>query len=170
VDAAASWYVAQTTDCTVLTWRNKDRVAINNQCRLKMGHQGELRVGEKLVILANRGSVCNGEVYAVTKIEWRASRWLGMDLCFVTLTNGQEILIDHQYLLRGVQTRNLPKSAVPVDFGYCLSVHKSQGSEWDAVCIAYTWEWMSRRNPDEWRRLTYTAVTRAKDSLIVMEV
>ena len=52
------------------------------------------------------------------------------------------------------------------DFGYCLSVHKSQGSEWNRVML---FEQPCRywSGPD-WNRWLYTAVTRAKEQLLIV--
>lgn len=47
------------------------------------------------------------------------------------------------------------------DFGYCLSVHKSQGSEWDRVFINS--DCCFSNEPE----LLYTAVTRAKETVVV---
>jgi ATP-dependent exoDNAse (exonuclease V) alpha subunit len=53
------------------------------------------------------------------------------------------------------------KKVALLDYGYCLTAHKAQGSEWDKVLaleeIAKRWD--ARR----WR---YTVATRAKESLI----
>ena len=47
------------------------------------------------------------------------------------------------------------------DFGYCLTAHKSQGSEWDRVLVL---EWIHRDwSKARWR---YTAATRAKRELV----
>lgn len=53
------------------------------------------------------------------------------------------------------------------DYGYCITCHKSQGSEWSNVVVleeksAY---WSSG---DMWRRWLYTAVTRAKNRLLLV--
>ena len=52
------------------------------------------------------------------------------------------------------------------DFGYTISVHKSQGSEWEKVIVieqkAKGWD------DDYWRRWLYTAITRAKEKLFVI--
>ena len=50
------------------------------------------------------------------------------------------------------------------DFGYALTVHKAQGSQWDHV-IVYDESGISR---DEWWRWLYTAVTRAADRLTLV--
>lgn len=52
------------------------------------------------------------------------------------------------------------------DFGYCISVHKSQGSEWDKVVL---FEQRTKHWDDEYyRRWLYTAVTRAKEKLMII--
>lgn len=53
------------------------------------------------------------------------------------------------------------------DFGYAISVHKAQGSEWDRVILCeercYYWD-------DEfYRRWLYTAATRAKEKLFIIQ-
>lgn len=52
------------------------------------------------------------------------------------------------------------------DFGYCTTVHKSQGSEWDRVMVI-------EQNCDfwsgpKWNKWLYTAVTRAKNELLIV--
>lgn len=52
------------------------------------------------------------------------------------------------------------------DFGYCLTVHKSQGSEWQRVMLIEQpckfW------SGDLWNKWLYTAVTRAKSELLIV--
>jgi exodeoxyribonuclease V alpha subunit len=51
-----------------------------------------------------------------------------------------------------------------IDFSYCLTIHKSQGSEYPCVIIPLLMEnyIMLRRN------LLYTAITRAKEKVILI--
>lgn len=51
------------------------------------------------------------------------------------------------------------------DFGYCLTTHKSQGSEWNSVILIE--ERFSSMTDDDWRRWLYTAVTRAKEKILI---
>lgn len=53
------------------------------------------------------------------------------------------------------------------DFGYCVSVHKSQGSEWSRVIMID--ERNSYQSDDDYTRWLYTGITRAKDKLIMIE-
>lgn len=52
------------------------------------------------------------------------------------------------------------------DFGYCLTVHKSQGSEADSVVLLMYR--MQSASDDFWRRWLYTGITRAKKYLTVV--
>jgi ATP-dependent exoDNAse (exonuclease V) alpha subunit len=52
------------------------------------------------------------------------------------------------------------------DYGNCISVHKSQGSEWDKVIL---FEQRTKRWDDKfYTRWLYTAVTRARHKLLVI--
>jgi len=168
-EGCARWYCDSDGDRVVLTWTNKVRAAINLAVRQRLGYTEDVVVGERLVILRNRAPIYNGETYTVTKVERVYMRWIDKTVTFVTLDNGVRICIDAQYLHTGIQTHGLPESVVPVDYGYCLSIHKSQGSQWDCVCLAYNWGWLARRDAEQYARLTYTAVTRAAKSLLIQQ-
>ena len=52
------------------------------------------------------------------------------------------------------------------DYGYCISVHKSQGSEWDKIVL---FEQRNRYQDDEqYARWLYTGITRAKERLLLI--
>jgi exodeoxyribonuclease-5 len=53
------------------------------------------------------------------------------------------------------------------DFGYCVSVHKSQGSEWKRVIMFD--ERNMYQSDDDYTRWLYTGITRAKEKLIIIE-
>ena len=53
------------------------------------------------------------------------------------------------------------------DFGYAISVHRSQGSEWNKVVLFE--ENVSWWDFDFYRRWLYTAITRAKEKLFVID-
>lgn len=57
-------------------------------------------------------------------------------------------------------------------YGYCLTVHKSQGSQWKEVgyIAGGFFRKMKSSDPDYWKRLYYTAVTRASDKYVEFEV
>ena len=59
------------------------------------------------------------------------------------------------------------------DYGYCLTVHKAQGSEADKVCL-FAEEGMRRMmvqndGISSWRRWLYTGITRARRELLIIK-
>lgn len=57
---------------------------------------------------------------------------------------------------------NIDKNVI--DFGYALSVHKSQGSQYDSVCLVLSQSPEILLN----RELLYTAITRTKSKLYIV--
>jgi exodeoxyribonuclease-5 len=54
----------------------------------------------------------------------------------------------------------------PFTFGYAITCHKAQGSEWDKVYVVdESWCW---RQSNQERHWLYTAVTRASEQVTVM--
>jgi len=53
------------------------------------------------------------------------------------------------------------------DYGYCITVHKAQGSEAETVTLIE--ERNQYMDDDKWKRWLYTAVTRARTNLLVIE-
>lgn len=145
---------------------NKTRVAVNRWIRKRRGYAGDHpQVGERVICLANNSDwgVWNGMLAKVTKIDTEACR---MD---VATDDGPRrgVPYDAEQFHRP-STKVLPygkkrRGPPPVtlwDFGYVLTAHKSQGSEFDRVAvkeeIAGSWD------PQRWR---YTAATRAAKEL-----
>lgn len=56
---------------------------------------------------------------------------------------------------------------VQADFGWCITAHKAQGSEWESVAVLS--ERMRWDSPADRNRWLYTAITRAADSLLLLE-
>jgi len=54
-----------------------------------------------------------------------------------------------------------------VDYGYCLTIHKSQGSEWDEVGVLLG-DWLANHRSRKFsKQAQYTAVTRTKNKLLM---
>lgn len=53
------------------------------------------------------------------------------------------------------------------DFGYGITVHKSQGSQWDSVCLIDDKMFKGWGNPGDRKRWLYTGITRAVDRICV---
>lgn len=144
---------------------NKVKASLNEKMRAyKDLPFASIAVGEKLICLKNNSSfgVFNGMMFDVVAIKnERADHW----------ETRVEDDIGNQFTLPiwklPFQTElpkdmYCPRELVWCDYGYAITCHKSQGSEWDRVLVFD--EWMP---PNVWSmaRWRYTAITRAAKSL-----
>lgn len=155
----------------ILVGLNATRRAYNTQIRKYKGRSSPYpAVGDKLVCLKNDpdAGIFNGGVFEVTKLLPSASpgliRMLVRSEDFPE-SRPQPVSVRSEFFdgdpskidwrkLRGTQQ---------FDFGYALTVHKSQGSQWGHV-LAYD-ESGSFSEPHRW---LYTAVTRAAERLTLI--
>ena len=146
--------------------------------------------GDKVICLRNdwdrpnlNGDVMvNGMIGTITNIQYgRPNQWLETDLIADVIPDGYEeddmfasfddLHIDYKLLTSGEPTVNKKnfKRFPPVikpeefDYGYCITCHKSQGSEYDKVLVFEEF----LRGGDHTRWL-YTACTRAKKKLVIV--
>ena len=105
------------------------------------------RVGDRIIQTCNREGVSNGDVGIITGI----SSDDGDPIIQIRLLDGRELL----YTLDMMEDTEL---------SYCMTIHKSQGSEYPTVIVPLLKEHyiMLRRN------LLYTAITRAKEKVILI--
>jgi exodeoxyribonuclease-5 len=138
----------------ILCGFNKTRVAVNAKVRRQLEHTGRIpQVGERAICLKNNKehAIFNGMLATVTRATAGEIDVIdSMGTKFTKMAYLPEQFGAEQTL------RDPPKGVTLWDFGYCLTVHKSQGSEFDRVLVleqlAKIWE------PARWR---YTAATRA---------
>ena len=79
--------------------------------------------------------------------------------------------MDYKLLTTGEETVNnknfkfFPKAHRPqvYDYGYCITCHKAQGSEYDKVLVIE--EFLKGNEHARW---LYTAATRAKEKLVIV--
>jgi len=172
-------------DMIVLCGLNKTRVSINNMIRKKLGFNNiEAYPGERVVFLKNNyeSKVFNGMLGQVLFFMYEAKNIYDMTIlidgyehpssglvyngCFgkEQYDNAYEELQDKKY--KAIIKKSDHNSIDLCDFGYAISVHKSQGSEWDKIVIfqerSYYWD------DDFMKRWLYTAVTRAKKKLFII--
>ena len=151
----------------LLCYKNTTRHAINDRLRAILGKSSHPRAGEPVLCLKNAidYGISNGGVYILAR-DFRSR-----DRDIALLIDGEARVVP-DVVFAGVE-RPPPKKGKkgkfdPIvsefDFGYCLTVHKSQGSEWDNVLIIdeYT-GWEHRQN---W---LYTAITRAARRVIIIK-
>lgn len=152
----------------IICWTNKQRRSINAATRDRRGHVGETPcVGERIIMTKNDRTlgVFNGQQYYVVAagepIDGRVE--MTVESCDTgrTLTaDFWTVPFDRQPEREDVDNR--PKRVLEADFAYCITAHKSQGSEWPAVLVCDPWK---REEMERWR---YTAATRAAERLGVI--
>ncbi len=159
----------------VLVGRNATRRAYNNRMRERRGFDGAMpAAGDKLVCLRNnrKKGLFNGGLWTVKDT---GTRKRGAKAGIMTM----RLLPDDETAMRGVKVsvrsecfaggiENLDwarrKPYDEFDYGYVLTVHKAQGSQWDDVVLFDE----SFAFPDARERWLYTGVTRAAKRLTVV--
>ena len=175
----AEWLAQQhskNADAVCLTFTNAKRHKINALTRAVLGVSGEvLTVGERVLVTTNNYHVglFNGEVVRVAGIRERESVYghavHELQVEGVNTLGGQPLWIGYDPEALAAGQRPKGRGLLSIDYGYCLSIHKSQGSQWHTVGLIHDgacWG-LANRNADDYRRLIYTAVTRAAERLLV---
>lgn len=156
----------------VLVGRNKTRTNYNKRLRELKDFDGPYpQVGDKLVCLRNnhQKGLLNGGIWMVDKvtsrtgkeIKMRVSPELGHELSGrVALKVPKVLFEDHE----GEIPWTLRKRGDSFDYGYALTVHKAQGSQWNNVML-FDESWAFREHRQRW---LYTGVTRAADQLTIV--
>ena len=89
------------------------------------------------------------------------------DLYFRQLNMDYKLLTTGEPTVNEKNFKRFPKGVKPLtfDYGYCITCHKSQGSEWDKVLV---FEDSFPFAAEEHRRWLYTAITRASEKLVIV--
>ncbi len=155
----------------VLVGMNKTRRAYNGRLRQLRGFTGAMpQSGEKLVCLRNnrKKGLLNGALFTV-KSAGAVRR--GKVRLLVTPEEGeagkfQRVAVIPQFFDggEGEIPYALRKDSDEFDFGYALTVHKAQGSQWDHVTL-FDESFAFREHRARW---LYTGVTRAAKRLTLV--
>ncbi len=157
-------------DCDqVLVGTNKTRRKFNDRIRELKGHTDLTpEVGEKLVCLRNnkKKGLLNGGLWDVTLK--KSPRGNKTRLSVKPEEGGKAVNINvpKDFFTDGAE--NIPfaqrRNADEFDYGYALTVHKAQGSQWEHV-VLFDESWAFREHSQRW---LYTAVTRAAEKLTIV--
>ncbi|HEV7718332.1 MAG TPA: AAA family ATPase [Arsenicitalea sp.] len=155
----------------VLVGRNKTRLEYNDRLReLKNLPFHEPVVGDRLVCLRNNPvkKLLNGQIWTIDEVKKKnAGRYaLVLDSDDVN-SKVQAKVVTHRAFFSGEEdTLSWPERRQydEFTFGYCLTVHKAQGSQWENVYL-FDESFVFR---EERRRWLYTAVTRASEKITVV--
>lgn len=169
--------------------RNDTRNRVNALTRAALGHKAPVVEGEHVICVTNvDNSFQNGEefeLHDIEKVEPITVTVNGRNQngFYVEDRHGKHLLLPesdmaavyHQQVqgIKGIDTKyllypntytkksQLAKNVHVIYYGYAITAHKSQGSQWDEV---YLLEIADRDNATRW---LYTAVTRAAKRLVI---
>jgi exodeoxyribonuclease-5 len=159
----------------IICLKNVTRRSLNQRIRAAKGFTGRYpRAGEKVVCKLNNHDLelANGVTYELLEDATPVGDHLLMILEGVeTPVKANRILFDAYFdagIAEDVQDDRvlMKKQHPPFDFGYVLTVHAAQGSEWDRVLV---WDdYAARRHqPSDYARWLYTALTRARSCCVI---
>ena len=172
-------------DAAVLCWRNATRVHINRTVRGHLGYAGKPpQVGEPLIALKNYPPIYNGMRGLVTEEAttadpeewWRLRTRIefpdeglpdqGIEICRDQFHRARPFDSVDELKTAGMKVYSMGQAGKLADFGYAMTVHKSQGSQFKHAVVMVDWrqDYSNENN----RRLAYTAITRASEKLSVM--
>lgn len=160
----------------VLVGMNKTRTAYNDRLRELAGFDSKMPLpGDTLVALKNDSTlgIFNGGLWKVLDLNKRPRGSLNdrcVHMCLKSLDFEDATPVDvrvREEFFRGtghtVDWKEL-RGTQQFDFGYALTVHKSQGSQWGSVCL---FDESSTFGADRGRHL-YTGITRASETLTIV--
>ncbi|HWK86178.1 MAG TPA: AAA family ATPase [Xanthobacteraceae bacterium] len=156
----------------ILVGRNATRRAYNKRMRERKGFGGELPAADdKLVCLRNnrKKGLLNGGLWTVVKAPAAASRARAiMQMRLMPETGGRAVKVSVRKECFTGEIGDVEwgqrKPYDEFDFGYVLTVHKSQGSQWDDVVLFDE----SFAFPESRGRWLYTGITRAAERLTIV--
>lgn len=158
----------------VLVGRNKTRHAYNQRIRELNGFSGaKPQAGETLICLRNQADLglLNGGLWRIEKVKRARKAPAGALYSFdISDTDNPDRHVavrvyQHFFEGRGPELDwRVKRGTQEFDFGYAITAHKAQGSQWDEVCV---FNESGAFGPDRDRWL-YTAVTRAAERLTLV--
>ena len=157
----------------VLVGTNRTRRRYNERLRQLKDFEGPLpAAGDKLVCLRNdpQKGLLNGSLWQVTSAARTVKQFMNV------LIRAEDEGIDrHSAKVKLLKAAfEEPEKEIPwqikrrhddFDYGYALTVHKAQGSQWDNV-VLFDESYAFREHRDRW---LYTAITRAAEELTIVK-
>ena len=154
----------------ILAGRNATRTTYNNRVRQLRDMPALIPVpGDRLVCLRNnrQNGLLNGQIWIAKQVKRKGKQILQMLLASEDDQRIDLMVHSHEYFFAGREDE-LPhyerRKFDEFTFGYCLTVHKAQGSQWDSVYL-FDESRVFREDALKW---TYTGLTRAAEKITVV--
>jgi len=153
----------------ILCGTNKTRKIVNDKMRAHLGFTSALpEPGDRLICKRNDGEsgLLNGSQWKVQDVHWDSNdEELAM---LIASSDGQEqlrVVAHHEYFLGEEPAYYMVRKKQCFDFAYAMTVHKSQGSQFDSVCLIDEGAKFPAHQRRAWR---YTGITRAAKELTII--
>lgn len=151
---------------------NVTRVWWNNFLRNRQGFlSNDPEIGERIICLKNNreSEIYNGMTGCVVSVQSKGKHWYKIEARMDAGNIYEGWCYKHQFgsVKTAFNVPGMPPWQVGdlFDWSYCMTVHKSQGSEADDVVLL---EERISRTDEDWRRWLYTGITRAKKRLLIV--
>lgn len=179
-------------NAVLVVWTNPTRVKTNGLVRRALGYKDTVVNGDILISISNNNACANGETFVVDGVEHTQTIETadGKVVTFETVVNGKRRLValypfttkasipnfkvNARSFPENFQDRNrkdkkivLSNDVVIATYGYAITAHKSQGSQWDTVYIGEVQKAFKEITEENCARWIYTAVTRAAKKVVL---
>lgn len=155
----------------VLVGKNDTRRRYNERLRMRAGIKSTMPVkGEPIICLRNDQStqVSNGEIFTIERLGKNKRKQLLMTLADPESSERRFVRVNPMFFADEESAGRLPMKDLygtqQFTFAYAITCHKSQGSQWDKVCV-FNEAFGNREDRARW---LYTAVTRAAKHLTLV--
>lgn len=168
----------------IIAFTNAHRREVNLLCRKILGFEGVLpKKGDMLICNTNHNDkILNGTEVIVREFTWKMPDLLAKLVCededgevHALEVNLGRFLMDlpdgtwpTEKLEHVVKAGLALDAGLSFSYGYCITAHKAQGSEWQDVCVIDERWSLNKIDPtgNFARRHIYTSITRAQENLI----
>lgn len=157
----------------IIVGKNDTRHMYNNRMRTLLGHKGRWpNKGEKIVCLRNNHElgILNGALYTVVTSPDVYEDIDRLDMVIEPMGGGQQLEVHahtHHFVGKEEQLKKewfTKKEAEEFDFGYALTCHKTQGSQYQNP-VVFDESYIAKQYRYNW---LYTAATRAQVGLTLV--
>ncbi|MBF9233814.1 ATP-dependent DNA helicase [Microvirga alba] len=155
----------------VLVGLNKTRRLYNTRLRELNGYRDPMpAAGEKLVCLRNDKTkgLLNGSIWNIQTLRGIRNDFIRMDVTAEDDARGRAVeVVVHKAFFEGAE-EDIPfvlrRESEEFTYGYALTVHKAQGSQWDDL-VLFDESYAFREHRSRW---LYTGLTRAAEKVTVV--